>query len=291
MAEEKKYPIPVAGAFIFNDKGEVLLLKLKQWHNKYSCPAGKVEIGESVEEAAIRKVKEETNLELKDIKFLGVEDGLEIKERNISNYVHLVNIAFVARTVDAKKIKIGEKEISSYRWLRPADWLSRDVNDFTHISVYRFLERLKNGYPDDYEHKYLRALADYQNLIKQTAKEKEEFLKYANELLLYEILPVYDNLKLSLKHIDETADKNGWAEGIRHIAKQFDDILHNLGVQEVKTIGEKFDHYTMEAVGKEMTGDSDNADLVAKELKPGYRLNDKVIIPARVVVYQLEKKK
>ncbi|MCU0679296.1 MAG: nucleotide exchange factor GrpE [Planctomycetes bacterium] len=289
MAEEKKFPIPVAGVFIFNEKGEILLLKLRQWHNKYSCPAGKVEIGESLEQAAIREVKEETNLELKDIKFLAVEDGLNIRERNIRNYEHLVNIAFVARLAGQEKLKIEEKEIISYRWLSPAEWLRRDINDFTHISVYRFLERLKHGYPEDYEHKYKRALADYQNLVKQTFKEKEEFAKYANEMLLHELIPVYDNLKLSLKHIDETADKNGWAEGIRHIVKQFSDALNNLGVVEIKTIGEKFDHYTMEAVENEITGDGQKEDTVAKELKSGYKLNGKVIIPARVAVYRLAK--
>ncbi len=54
------------------------------------------------------------------------------------------------------------------------------------------------------EEKYKRALADYQNLVKQTAKEKMEFAKYANELLLTEMLPVYDHLKIALRHAKNT---------------------------------------------------------------------------------------
>jgi molecular chaperone GrpE len=130
---------------------------------------------------------------------------------------------------------------------------------------------------DELEHKYKRALADYQNLLKRTAQEKQEFFKFANEQLLFEILPVYDNLKMSLVHIDEEVKKNGWAEGIKHVVKQFRSVLSNLGVEEIKTVGEKFDPKLMEAVkGK--------GSKVKKEIRPGYKLNGKVIVPAKVIV-------
>ncbi|MFH1427465.1 MAG: nucleotide exchange factor GrpE [Patescibacteria group bacterium] len=127
------------------------------------------------------------------------------------------------------------------------------------------------------EGKYKRALADYQNLIKETAKEKAEFAKYANRELLHEIIPIYDNLKLSLKHTDEIATKNGWVQGVQYIVKQFRDVLKRAGVEEIKTKGEKFNPETMEAIeGK--------GDKVKKEVKPGYKLHGKVFIPAKVIV-------
>ena len=130
---------------------------------------------------------------------------------------------------------------------------------------------------EDLDNKYKRALADYQNLLKRTVVEKQEFIKYANERLLHEILPVYDNLKISLFHIDEEALAKGWAEGIKYVVKQFKDVLSNLGVEEIKTNGEKFNHNTMEAVeGK--------GEKVKKEVKAGYKLSGKVIIPAKVAV-------
>ena len=58
------------------------------------------------------------------------------------------------------------------------------------------------------DNKYKRALADYQNLLKRTAKEKEEFFKYSSEQLITEFIPVYDNLKMSLNHTDEQIEKN-----------------------------------------------------------------------------------
>jgi molecular chaperone GrpE len=101
-----------------------------------------------------------------------------------------------------------------------------------------------------FEEKYKRALADYQNLLKQTARDKEEYYKFASTQILHELLPVYDNLKMSFAHCDETANQNGWYQGIEYIIKQFADALNRLGVEEVKTEGEQFDYHSMEAVEK-----------------------------------------
>ena len=130
---------------------------------------------------------------------------------------------------------------------------------------------------DDADNKYKRALADYSNLLKRTAKEKEEFFKYSNEQLIVEMIPVYDNLKTSLEHTDDQIEKSAWLEGVKYVLKQFKSILESIGVEEIKTVGEKFDHNTMEAVSGE-------GEMVVKEGKPGYKLNGKVIVPARVIV-------
>ena len=136
------------------------------------------------------------------------------------------------------------------------------------------------------EGRYKRALADYQNLLKRTAVEKQEFIKFANERLLTEILPVYDNLKMSFKHIGDDAKGNGWLEGIKYVIKQFEDVLKNLGVEEIKTVGEAFDHHAMEAVEKKETDDEDKDGIVESEVMAGYILSDKVIRAARVVVLE-----
>ncbi len=125
------------------------------------------------------------------------------------------------------------------------------------------------------ENKYKRALADYQNLLKQTAKEKQEFAKYANEHLLNEILPVYDNFKIALTHSDKKNDK--WIEGVNYVVKQFKTVLENAGIEEIETVGKKFDHNLMEAIdGK--------GETVKQEARPGYKLRGKVIVPAKVIL-------
>ncbi len=135
------------------------------------------------------------------------------------------------------------------------------------------------------EDRYKRALADYQNLLKQTVREKFEFAKFANEQLLHEILPVYDNLKLALKHASQAPNNDNIKDGVQHVVKQFKSVLKDAGVEEIKTVGEKFDPKLMEAIAPSASsGQEGKGDKVKKEVKPGYKLNGKVIIPAKVIV-------
>ncbi len=127
------------------------------------------------------------------------------------------------------------------------------------------------------EQKYLRALADYQNLLKQNAKERTEFVKFALEDFLHDLLPVYDHLKLSLKGLSEEEGKSAWVEGVRHVLKQFKATLESRGIEEIKTEDEKFNHDEMEAIDGE-------GEKVKSEVMPGYKLNGKVIRVAKVIV-------
>lgn len=130
---------------------------------------------------------------------------------------------------------------------------------------------------EDLDARCKRALADYQNLKDRYGQEKEEFVKYANESLLQEILPIFDNLKISLQHVSSEEQDNAWVKGVEYVVKQFREMLEEHGVKEIEAEGKEFDHNTMEAIeGK--------GDKVKKEVKPGYTLNGKVIIPAKVIV-------
>ena len=129
----------------------------------------------------------------------------------------------------------------------------------------------------DANDKYLRALAEQQNLIKRQTIEKDEFVKYANQEIITEFLMVYDHLKLSLAHADEKIKGTAWAQGVELTLKQFKDLLAVNGVEEIKTVGEKFNPAEMEAIeGK--------GEKVAKEIMAGYKLSGKVIRAARVVL-------
>ncbi len=129
---------------------------------------------------------------------------------------------------------------------------------------------------DDFENKYKRALADYQNLIKRQIKEKEEFIKYANEQLIQEIIPIFDNLKMALNYVDEKNKDDKWVTGVKYVTKQFREILNSNKIEEIK-IGKKFNPETMDAL-------EGNSEKVKKEVKSGYTLNGKVIIPAKVIL-------
>jgi molecular chaperone GrpE (heat shock protein) len=160
-------------------------------------------------------------------------------------------------------------------WARPRQMFLEEV-EIDGVKRPRF-EFLREEETETSENKYLRALADYQNLLKQTAKDREDFIKYALADFLQDILPVYDHLKLSMSGLNEEEAKNPWAVGVRHVLKQFKDILEARGVTEIKTVGEKFDHDLMEAIDGQ-------GEKVKQEIMPGYKLNGKVIRHAKVIV-------
>lgn len=160
-------------------------------------------------------------------------------------------------------------------WVRPKKMFLEEVEvDGSKKPRFEFLQEEELESNND---KHLRALADYQNLLKQTAKDREEFVKYALSDFLQDVLPVYDHLKLSVNGLSEEEAKSPWATGVSHVLKQFKDILEARGIEEIKTVGEKFDHNTMEAM--DGTGET-----VEKEIMPGYKLNGRVIKPAKVIV-------
>jgi len=160
-------------------------------------------------------------------------------------------------------------------WIRPKKMFLEEV-EIAGEKKPRF-EFLREEEADSFENKYLRALADYQNLLKQTAKDREDFVKYALSDFLQDILPVYDHLKLSIAGLGEDESQNAWVVGVKHVLKQFKDVLEARGIEEIKTTGEKFDHDLMEAVDGQ-------GEKVKQEIMPGYKLNGKVIRHAKVIV-------
>lgn len=130
---------------------------------------------------------------------------------------------------------------------------------------------------------YLRAQAEMENIKKRARKEKEDWLKYANENLIKEILPVMDNLEKALSHTDNEESFNALKEGVELTLKGLKDTLKKLGLEEVQAQGETFDPCFHEAVS-EIEDNSVKAGAVVHELQKGYILNQRLIRPAMVVV-------
>ena len=196
-------------------------------------------------------------------------------------------IVFEAKDSEDKKDIVVYQDVKDEKkiWARPREMFLDEV-EVEGKKVKRF-EYIKEEEKSEFEDLYKRALADYQNLLRQTAKEKEDFSRFASERFVLDVLPVYDNLKTSLDHAGEEVQKNGWLEGIKFVIKQFKDILSEMGVEEIKTVGEKFDHHSMEAMSNEETDDDKKDGLVRKEIVSGYTMKGKVIKAARVTVYSM----
>ena len=146
----------------------------------------------------------------------------------------------------------------------------------------------KKDKSEDYKNLYARALADYQNLHKQSIKEKEEFARYVKGNLIMEFIPIYENLKTAIEHADKD-NHDSWLQGVEYVIKQFEDMLANNGVQIINPINEQFNPNEHEAVEKIETEDKEQVDKIMKVVKQGYKISDKVIQASRVAVYTLKK--
>lgn len=134
------------------------------------------------------------------------------------------------------------------------------------------IEELKKQV-EEFKNKYLRALADYQNLEKRVAFEKQEIIKRANRDLILDLLPFLDDLDKAEIFIKD--------EGLKSIKKQFFEILKKFGLEEIEVLGKVFDPSFAEAV-EVVKGDKDN--IIIEVVRKGYKLNNDIIRVAQVKV-------
>jgi molecular chaperone GrpE len=126
---------------------------------------------------------------------------------------------------------------------------------------------------------YLRA--DLENYKKRAAREREEYVKYANESLILELLDAYENLERALATVKK-ADAST-AKGLEMVYSNMKSVLEKHGLKAIKSVGEAFDPYLHEAMMQEVNNDLDE-DTILEEIQRGYTLNMKVIRYAKVKV-------
>lgn len=127
---------------------------------------------------------------------------------------------------------------------------------------------------EEYKGKYLRALADYQNLEKRVNQEREAQIKYASQKIIHELLVIFDTLEKVLEH-----NKND--EGLKLGINGFWGVLSGNGVKKIEVLGKRFDPHIMECTE---VVESDKDDVVVKEVRPGYMVWDKVLRVTQVKV-------
>lgn len=133
---------------------------------------------------------------------------------------------------------------------------------------------------EEYLEGWQRERAAFINYRKEQEKRQEELKFYATEDILRSLLEVMDNLVLADKHAPPEVRKDKWFEGLKHIEKQFIQILSRYGVEEVKAEGEKFDPAAHETMGEV---ESDKAPgTIVEVLRKGYKMGDIVLRPARI---------
>jgi molecular chaperone GrpE len=125
-----------------------------------------------------------------------------------------------------------------------------------------------------------RAQADFINYKKRSEQEKQTLSKFANSVLILNLLPILDDFERAFSSIPPKMGKLSWLDGIRLIERKMWAVLQAQGVSPIKAMGEPFDPQFHEAVRQ----DKGKEGIVTEEVQKGYMLEDRVIRPTMVVV-------
>lgn len=131
--------------------------------------------------------------------------------------------------------------------------------------------------------RWLRERADLENLKKRAARERAETIRFANEQVLKDMLPIVDNLERAVEHARSGGDGQPLVEGVALILKSLLDVLERHGVTRVEAKGVPFDPTHHEAMAH-VESDEHEPNVVVEEHQPGYLLNDRLLRPALVSV-------
>lgn len=129
----------------------------------------------------------------------------------------------------------------------------------------------------------LRSQADFENFRKRAAREKEDAVKYSNASFLERLIPILDNFELGLNAARGDAENSPLLAGLDMVAKQLTDFLAASGVEPVNAEGQPFDPNLHEAVAQEESKEVAEGRIV-RQLRRGYKLRDRLLRPATVVV-------
>ena len=162
--------------------------------------------------------------------------------------------------------------------------VNEDNKDNEENELNKKIEELENQNAD-LKDKYMRAIAETENIRKRAAKEKIDTIKRANKDLLLSLLNFMDNFERAIKAGENNNDiqNSEYYKGIELIHKQFIDFIHDNGVEEIECLGEEFNPNLHEALTVVEVPDCEHEKIVEVYAK-GYKLNDELLRTAKVIV-------
>ena len=131
--------------------------------------------------------------------------------------------------------------------------------------------------------RYLRSVADMENFRKRVAREKQDTIRSAAAGVVEKLLPVLDNMKLGLRAAENHPEAKDVTEGFRMVDTQLRKVLGEEGLEEIRPDGEKFDPNTQECLSHQPSQEVPENHVI-ETVRSGYRLNDRLLRPANVVV-------
>jgi molecular chaperone GrpE len=159
-----------------------------------------------------------------------------------------------------------------------------DADSTDDIQALREKLRAKEEQVKEYYDRYLRLAAEFDNYKKRSAREKDEYRKFANESLIQELLAVADNLERAIQSIKDDGTVNNLVlEGVHMTLNEILRVFEKFKVKPIDALGEPFDPTFHQAVMQEET-ELQPENIVLNELQKGYMIHDRLLRPSMVVV-------
>jgi len=133
---------------------------------------------------------------------------------------------------------------------------------------------------EQYLANWQRTQADFANYKRRTEQEKEELGKFANSVLIINLLSVLDDMERAIASLPAELAEDNWVNGIKIIENKFRTNLESQGVSPIAAIGEVFDPHLHEAVRQ----DTGKEGIILEEMQKGYMFHDRVLRPSKVIV-------
>jgi nucleoside triphosphatase len=133
---EQTYPEPTVGILIFNPKGELLLLQSHKWPGRYVVPGGHVELGERIEQTVIREAKEETGLDVRELRFLCWQEF--VYDPSFWKRRHFLFFDYACRA-ESTEVRLND-EAEDHLWIEPEKALELPIDSYTRVSVLEYLK-------------------------------------------------------------------------------------------------------------------------------------------------------
>ncbi len=165
--------------------------------------------------------------------------------------------------------------------------------DLSSLTIEEFKQRLGEcqKLKDEYLQGWQRARADFLNYKKEEMERIAGFMAYINEELILKILPILDNFEIVENKLPENLKNEENVKGILQVKTQIQDFLKNQGLEEIKTLGEKFDPNFHEIIGEvspseasAKEGEKVQSGIIIEEIQKGYQINGRLLRPAKVKV-------
>ncbi len=136
---------------------------------------------------------------------------------------------------------------------------------------------------DDLQSRLMRSYADLENFRRRVQRDQDDARKYESLRLVRDLLPGLDGLNRAISSGEQTGDKQVLLDGLRMVAQQFRDILRVHAAEPIESVGRPFDPNLHEALTQIPSADHEPM-TVLQEIEMGYRMHDRVVRPARVIV-------